>query len=67
MMERKARYEVPGSGYFVTTSVSGCNYYGVSMPLSDDQPIYGVGYAVISSQKGDSAEARRLMAARLRN
>ena len=46
----------------LATSVSGCNYYGVSMPLSDDQPSYGVGYAVISSQKGDSAEARRLMA-----
>ena len=46
----------------LVTSVSGCNYYGVSMPLSDDQPIYGVGYAVISSQKGDSAEAKRLMA-----
>ncbi len=42
--------------------ISGCTYYGTSMPVSVSEPIYGVGYAVISSQKGDSPEAKRLMA-----
>jgi len=42
--------------------VAGCTYNGVQMPPASSQPIYGIGYAVISSQKGDSAEEKRLMA-----
>lgn len=44
--------------------ISGCTYYGSGMPasVSVSEPIYGVGYAVISSQKGDSPESKRLMA-----
>ena len=32
--------------------VAGCTYNGVQMPSASSQPIYGIGYAVISSQKG---------------
>ena len=46
----------------VASLISGCTYYGTGMPVSVSEPIYGVGYAVISSQKGDSPEAKRLMA-----
>ena len=42
--------------------VAGCTYNGVQMPAASSQPVYGIGYAVISSQKGDSAEEKRLMA-----
>ena len=42
--------------------VAGCTYNGVQMPSASSQPIYGIGYAVISSQKGNSAEEKRLMA-----
>ena len=54
-MKRKSLISLP------ILVVAGCTCNGVQMPSASSQPIYGIGYAVISSQK-EVLLKKRLMA-----